>query len=230
MFYLYVVFRSNGTPCYVGKGKGDRWKAHLKWSHNKQLRVIFDEDQKLNPIAIIRDNLTETEAMEYEKVFIKILGRKDKNEGPLVNLTDGGEGYAGGVHSEETRKKQSLAHKDFIFTDEHRSAISRALIGRTMTPEWIAKRVAKIRGKPSWNKGITTGHVPWNKGLTGYKNPPWTEERKRAASERLKGVVPEAACAATRGTKRPRGPMSDEHKAAISFARKRNIELRKKTQ
>lgn len=52
---------------------------------------------------------TDHDAQKYEKQLIATIGRAQLGNGPLVNLTDGGDGHAGIVLSAESIKKRSLA-------------------------------------------------------------------------------------------------------------------------
>jgi hypothetical protein len=98
--YVYILFRPDGTPCYVGKGHGDRWLNHERYpqfSTNKNLANLVRKSKLLGhelPKVIIRRNVTDKKAFEIEKAFIKAIGRK-VDGGPLVNFTLGGEGTSG---------------------------------------------------------------------------------------------------------------------------------------
>jgi hypothetical protein len=102
-FYVYEYLRKDGTPYYVGKGRGGR--AFNKHRH----RVKPPKDT--NRIVFVAKNLSENLAFEMEKNLIKQYGRKDLGTGILINLTDGGEGTSGKIVSEETRQMWSLMRK-----------------------------------------------------------------------------------------------------------------------
>src|ERR1700732_3623 len=96
VFYVYLLFRINGTPCYVGKGKDDRWNDHerSKRFKNNFLKGIVAEAKVAGldlPKVKIQEGLTEEAAHELECLLIKVIGRRNIGTGPLVNLTDGGE-------------------------------------------------------------------------------------------------------------------------------------------
>lgn len=92
-FYVYVLFRPwNGTPCYVGKGKGRRWKGHdrLNTSHyNRHLASIYKKAGGPLICVKVRECLTEDQAFEVEKALIAVIGR---GKHLLANMTDGGDG------------------------------------------------------------------------------------------------------------------------------------------
>ncbi len=93
-FYTYLWLRSNGTPYYVGKGRGNRvYNSHPHHRPPKDRTRI-----------IIFPMLNEAEAFESEKALIELFGRKDSGTGILRNLTDGGEGPAGWKPSEAIRE------------------------------------------------------------------------------------------------------------------------------
>jgi hypothetical protein len=69
-------------------------------------------------VDIIETDLTWVEACELEKFYIKKIGRRDLGLGPLVNLTDGGEGSVGRIWRQETldilKKQKEFISKETI--------------------------------------------------------------------------------------------------------------------
>lgn len=103
MYYTYAYLREDGTPYYVGKGKGDR--AYRKVG--KPCATPKDKSK----IIYLKTNLTEEQSFNHERYMIFILGRKDLGTGILLNKSDGGEGASGCIPSEETRRKRSAKMK-----------------------------------------------------------------------------------------------------------------------
>lgn len=184
MFYVYAYldprkpgqFSFQGEnfdfePFYIGMGKGNRSKAHLKSdSLNSGINPIKNGKIKhilnggLSPIIIkLRENLTKSQAMDLEKYYIAKIGRLNLGKGPLSNLTDGGESTAGMIHSEATKqlfsqqrkgKKKTKAQmstpqhqKGRKLTKEHRNKISEAQKGkRRLTNEQYIEIAKKLKG------------------------------------------------------------------------------------
>ena len=137
-FYVYVKFRPwDGSPCYVGKGKGDRAFAHEYRAFNPHLANIIKKAGGELPTVFVREGLTERDAFELEVIFIKSIGRK-ANGGPLCNMTDGGDGSTGHTHA---------------VTLEMRRKISKANLGRKRTAEMNLANSERGRGRPSPRKG-----------------------------------------------------------------------------
>jgi hypothetical protein len=118
-FYVYMYLREDGTPYYVGKGKGKR-----AYAIERRLKVP-SEDRIVFPYT----NLTEEDAFQKEIELISKYGRKDIGTGILRNLTDGGEGASGLVMNEETKTK-----------------IGNALRGRKQ-PQWVIDEKKARPGK-----------------------------------------------------------------------------------
>ena len=116
-FYVYAFLRPDGTPCYIGKGKGNRWRHDGKYGRNLHLRRIIanakESGQPLERIKLI-ENMSEADALSMEAFFIAAVGREAQG-GPLVNLTDGGEVGppidAVHQHPEFSRQRGLLRHR-----------------------------------------------------------------------------------------------------------------------
>jgi hypothetical protein len=154
MFYTYAYLREDKTPYYIGKGKGKRlYKTHRDTAVPKdKSRIIF-----------LKTNLTEGEAFMHEIYMISILGRKDLGTGILRNRTNGGEGSAGHVPTEERKRNQS----------ERMRGENHPLFGKPRTEEWRKTHSQRMTGE--------------NNPMYGKKRGPMSEEQKRKISEAMKG-------------------------------------------
>ena len=142
-FYVYVIFRPNGVPCYVGKGQKDRWLHHAKKCHNRHLASIYAQAGGSLPLVKVREGLSEFHALQTEVALISAIGRG--SSGPLVNLTDGGDGVSGYDPPESHRAKTRAALIGRKRPDSIGEAVKRAWLD--ITPERRANMSAAQKGK-----------------------------------------------------------------------------------
>ena len=149
-FYTYSYLRkSDGTPYYVGKGRG---KRVYDSSHN--VKVPDDKDR----IIFLKQNLTEEEAFNHEKYMIAVLGRKDLGTGILRNMSDGGEGHSN--PSPESRRKNAessrLQYQMGVgiggLTDEERKKYQSMAVQARLDSQWL-------KDNPEYNGG-SLGRTP----------------------------------------------------------------------
>ena len=114
--WYYRDLRFEYQPFYVGVGVKYRINAHFtpfnrkkKSIKNNVLKAIERDTGELPIHYRIYQNLTQESCFEIEKDFIKYFGRIKDKTGILSNLTEGGDGNLGLIHSEEY--KNSLKKK-----------------------------------------------------------------------------------------------------------------------
>ena len=138
--YKYGKYMFEFEPFYVGKGHGYRKYDHIYDAKNsnrnnpKLNKVRKIKRLGLSPYIIETSSLnTEKEANNIECVLISLIGRKDLKKGPLLNLTDGGEGNSGVIRSVDYRKKFSKIHKNKIVSEETRKKLSALKKGKKLS-------------------------------------------------------------------------------------------------
>lgn len=98
IYYVYAYIRKDGTPYYIGKGKGNR---------------AFDKDHTVKPpkdkskIIFLETNLSNVGALALERRYIRWYGRKCNNSGILRNITEGGDGGSGSHRKGKTLPLES---------------------------------------------------------------------------------------------------------------------------
>ena len=225
-------------PFYVGKGKGRRSKEHAR----EAFRAGVANSYKTNKIKKIISSgyevrykhttktLSEKEALDLERVLIKAIGRIDLKTGPLCNLSTGGEYPTAGPL---TGKKISAAKKGVpIHSEEEKKRISERLTGRPVSQKTREKmrlsQVGKSHSEETRKRISLAKQNPSDETRekislagTGRKHSAETCAKRNASISASR--TPELRARISAALKgRPKGPMSPEHRAKISAA-KRNI-------
>jgi len=81
-YYTYAYLKADGSPYYIGKGKGNRLYDH------RGKNCIPPKDK--NRIIKLKQNLTEEAAFRHEIYMIAVFGKKCDGTGILMNIADGG--------------------------------------------------------------------------------------------------------------------------------------------
>lgn len=122
MAIVYEHLRNDTNEVfYVGIGKTPR-RAFSKHGRTRYWKKLVNKYSYTVNIRV--NDATYDEAIEIEKYLIAFYGRKDLGRGPLLNMTDGGEGSVGYIHSNEIRQKMSETHKNVPLSDEHKKKMS----------------------------------------------------------------------------------------------------------
>lgn len=121
--YEYGPLKFKYEPFYVGKGKGKRDTSHFRQGNLKKDEARYRNTKRMNkirkiieagfmPLPVrIKSNVIEVTAFKFEVRAIELIGRG--TQGPLVNLTDGGDGASGYIMSAEEKAVKSVWTKNF---------------------------------------------------------------------------------------------------------------------
>jgi len=132
--YQYGEYHFDYEPFYVGKGKGKRYYDHIKRRKSYKTPAAkkvcsLVENGTIPTILIYEDGLNSANAFELEINMIKTIGRRDLGIGPLLNLTDGGDGVSNvsiqtreklrnRIVSEKTKDKIRKKRAEQVFSEE----------------------------------------------------------------------------------------------------------------
>jgi len=210
IFYVYYLRRPDkedplwpgaGQPFYVGKGSNGRMGDH-------RYEALFLKSKpgpkslKTNIIhklwrqgldfteEIMFESLTEQEAHEIEIEAISVYGRKNNGTGCLANLTNGGDGVSGLIHSDETRKELSRKSKEVWNDPEYRERMSRLLKGRPAPNKGISPSEESRQKMRESHIGIQAGenHPNYGKHLTEETKEKIRCARSKQVSSGMKGL------------------------------------------
>lgn len=148
--YLYCDPSRENEPIYVGKGVGKRVFSHLKRRNRHPLSSRLQHMSALGvqpTIEFLISDVSETTALFVERCAIDKYGRKNLNQGPLLNLTNGGEGSSGWKASEETKERMRLAHLGRQRPPSVGAAVSKRCKGKSLSAEHRQRIGESKRGK-----------------------------------------------------------------------------------
>lgn len=134
---MAIVYRhirkDNNEVFYIGIGVSKR-RAFEKVKRSDFWKQITNKTDYI--VDILFEDISYEEAKAKEIELIKFYGRRDLGLGPLVNMTDGGEGMIGIKFSDETKKKMSKS----------REGEKNHFFGKTHSDETKLKISSKKRG------------------------------------------------------------------------------------
>lgn len=186
------VRTGQAQPFYVGKGKARRMHAHWRDKANRSRPSTYSgrfyrylckmERAGIKPLIVrIVENLTEQEAHAEEVRSIQDIGRKNLGQGPLLNMTDGGEGSSGWDPPKKWRRKRSEAtsgsnnpcfgkigsahpHHGKKHTDEYRARMREISRERANMPSVKARQRKRMSGNRNPAKRPEVQELMRNKG------------------------------------------------------------------
>ena len=111
---MAIVYRhkrnDTNDTFYIGIGKTDK----RSYSHRNRNKYWYNIVNKVGyTIEIVKTDISWDDACDIENLLIMSYGRKDLGLGLLVNMTDGGDGFIGGRHSEEFKEKMKTSNNGF---------------------------------------------------------------------------------------------------------------------
>ena len=138
--------RRNDDNSVFYVGIGINYRPQSKRRRNAHWHNVVNKVGRT--VEIVHEGLTWDEACEYEIKYIKDFGRNDKGLGPLVNMTDGGDGTLGlTAWNKGTKGLPQMKKKE-----DHRKKLSISKIGTKMSEE-TRKKISE------YNKGQKRPYV-----------------------------------------------------------------------
>lgn len=181
-YYVYVLWKKytkNPVPFYVGKGHWQRIIKHGMPSDEKSNRHksnVIKKHKRLGleiGYSICSFHGNEKNAYQEEQVLISLIGRADRNAGPLTNKSDGGDGSLGHL---APKGGDSASARPVIAEDIRYPSVEDAAIALDITAGAVTNRI-----KSGWEGYYfeDEGQRPQTKPVLGrYRRPAVVEWKK----------------------------------------------------
>lgn len=136
-------------PFYIGIGNSDK-RAYSKTHRNTHWNNIVSKTNY--EVEILLDEIDYEYAKEKEIEFISLYKRKIDG-GTLCNITLGGDGCLGLVHTDEAKLKMSIPNRGKIISEEQKRKVSEFHKGRKRSEE-TKRRISEANsGEKNYNWG-----------------------------------------------------------------------------
>lgn len=205
IFYTYIYYdpSRNNEPFYIGKGQGNRAWSHFR--SNRQCpfvsRLKYMKKNHIKPVIGLYSDLEEEFAHLLEQELISKFGRKDLGLGPLLNMTDGGEGASGIVWSKERKEEWSYTRTNNNPMSGRKQSVD--------TKTNIGKSQPKTRNYSDENRKFMTTRQQGSKNVM-YGKPP-----TNSISIIYDGISYPSVIAGARANKMSRHVFVKKYKASI---------------
>ena len=185
---MAVVYRHRRNDTneifYIGIGNSKKRASDKVGRSDYWKRIVNKHGRK---VEIIATDLSLEDARELEVFLISEYGRLDLNEGNLVNMTNGGDGFFGGSHTKESKEKMSIAHMGKKLSDETKRRMSKSRQGNKYSLGVCPSKETRLKMSLS-RKGKKLSKEHRLKISLGRKGIKLSEETKTRISLSKKGV------------------------------------------
>jgi plasmid stability protein len=216
---IYRITNTVNGKCYIGqtyRNLETRWTEHCRCAKQGVNTHLYAAIRKYGSSSFDQEILESVSlecVNERESYWIETLS-------PAYNMTKGGDGLRGVVHSTESRLKMREAALNR--SPETKEKIRAALKGRKLSPEHRAKISASRCGKSL----STETRAKLSVAMSGDRNPQYgkrasIETRAKLSAARL-GVPKTLDHKIKIGAAHEGRKLSPEHRAKISASKKKN--------
>jgi group I intron endonuclease len=216
---------------YVGIGR-DNKRPHSKSRRNIIWKNIVNKHGYT--VEILHEDLSFDECKEIERELISIHGRKDLGTGILCNLTDGGDGVVGYIHSDVSKRNMSESKLNMSDETKRRMSDSKTgeknhFYGKTHSEETKIKMIDSKTGEKNHFYGKTHSEETKRRMSEVSKGKKLSDETKRKMTESKLNMSDETKRKMGESRKGEKNPMfgkkrSEETKRKMRETRRKNKE------
>lgn len=175
VYFIKCCLNNKGYVGITSKTVEERWQNHLREAKRESNCALHRAIRKHGELSFVINKLQECDSWKDAcETEIRLIGEYKTHVSTDMgyNMTIGGDGAVGYVHTDETRKRISLALTGKIVSAETRVKFSKIQTGKHASEE--------TKRKMSLSAGRGSEHHSWGKHAS--------EETKRKMSESHKGV------------------------------------------